>query len=54
MEFRWPALIALWTMLVAPIFDAPFATRPGAARSASVVAFSADGSRLSVNTPLKK
>lgn len=54
MEFRWAALIALWTMLVAPVFNAPFATPPGAARSASVAAFSADSSSLSVNTLLKK
>lgn len=27
MEFRWPALIALWTMLVAPILASPPSAR---------------------------
>jgi hypothetical protein len=31
MEFRWAAIIALWTLLVGPVFDV--ATKPAKARS---------------------
>jgi hypothetical protein len=29
MEFRWVALIALWTLLSGPVFDTPSGPAPG-------------------------
>ena len=38
-EFRWIALITLWTMLVGPVFDlAPTASRAQQNRSTTVAA----------------
>jgi hypothetical protein len=28
MEFRWIAILALWTMLVGPMLNGPLASRP--------------------------
>ena len=38
-EFRWVALITLWTMMIGPIFDlAPTPAKPRAERSAGALA----------------
>jgi hypothetical protein len=37
MEFRWVAIIALWTMLTGPIFTAPSGSSSRAARTQAAV-----------------
>lgn len=54
MEFRWPAFIALWTVLIGPIMGGPQDTPPAAHRKAPAAAAAKQVRTTAVPPPLRR